>query len=665
MVLKANYEFLFVGKDENSFLENYAYDLFQDHGENSGQIFINLEVQNNPVDGEEIGKVIFETMQKVFFEDLALPAYDRFENALKAINSILNEFKGQKVSGYIGNLNVVVASIVGDELLLTQCGEAEAYLIRKRYVSIVSEGLDEQSGQSGDVFSSIASGKIETGDFILFASTRLLRYVSKTDLAQCVNKKSVNESLVQLQDIISTEILGKVGLTGILFNKPSDEEIRETLDGENTSRQSVLEADRGYVSAKKGTLSGKFLNIFKGYKSNRTEVFQKSGNFFGSIFEWIGNLFSSLFKRGFGKDKILVLLVVLIVILSAGIVWANNNRAQKAELAKLDNILQDVQTKVSEAQTRSSYDKDSAKDLLDQAYSSAKSVLDTPYFHEKAGLYLLQIEEARDKLDEVKRIENPVVLADLSTKRSDVNALGFALVKDRVFVYEYNALYEIVLDQIQDPLTIDDKEMVIAATGFEDRGSVIFLTKSGKLIEYKDGNVSFMDSEDSAFHPGIKIADWSNRIYILDQQGGQIWRYTYKGTRGAFGPAEGYLSEVMDFSAVKDFAIDSKLYLLKNTGEIEKFYAGSKLEFVVKSPPFNLFKDPTAIYTDDKLDDVYVLDSKDSRILVYAKDTKTENLEYKQQYFMPDVGELRDVYVDADSKTMYVLTKSKVVKVDL
>ena len=60
-------------------------------------------------------------------------------------------------------------------------------------------------------------------------------------------------------------------------------------------------------------------------------------------------------------------------------------------------------------------------------------------------------------------------------------------------------MYEIVLDQIQDPLTIDDEESVIAATGFEDRNSLVFLTKSGNLIEYKDGTMSFMDTDDGAF----------------------------------------------------------------------------------------------------------------------------------------------------------------------
>jgi len=123
MALKANYEFLFVGRDDNSFLENYSYDLFQEHGDKSGQIFINLEVQNNQVDAEEIGRIIFETMQSRFFEDVERDPYERFEVALRATNDALNGLRKEKSSGYIGNLNIVIAAILGDVLYLTQSGD--------------------------------------------------------------------------------------------------------------------------------------------------------------------------------------------------------------------------------------------------------------------------------------------------------------------------------------------------------------------------------------------------------------------------------------------------------------------------------------------------------------------------------------------------------------
>ncbi|MFH1284637.1 MAG: hypothetical protein ABIH78_03565 [Candidatus Peregrinibacteria bacterium] len=665
MAFKANYEFLFVGKDDNSFLENYSYDLFQEHGEKSGQIFINLEIQNNPVDAEEIGNVIFETMQKVFFEDVQKDPYERFEMALKSVNGILGEFKAQKTSGYIGNLNVVIAAIVSDTLYLSQTGDAEAYLVRKRYVSVVSDGLSEENEGSGDVFTNIASGSVENGDFVLFSSTRLLRYISKTDLARCIGHADVAETLNEINDIISTEILGKISLTGIMFEEASQDDIEDLEDLSDNRTQPLLKTSESSGSASKGNIAGRFMTAIKGYRRRKGEVFQARGGTMKRVGGWFGNFWKSLFKSGFGKNKILFLLVVVIIALAGGIWIAKSNMAQKAELQRLDGVLTSVQDKVAEASTKGSYDKETAKTILDQAYTDAMTVLNSGYYRDKAILVLGDIENTRDTLDNVKRVDNPTVLADLSAKRSDVNALGFVMLKDRLFVFEYNALYELVLDQVQDPLTIDDEETVIAASAFDDRNSLVFLTKSGKLIEYRDGTMSFMDTDDGAFHKGAAIASWSNRVYLLDPVSSQVWKYTFKGTRDTFGSAEAYFTADVDISNALDLAIDSNVYVLESNGDILKFYGGVQAEFYVNNAPFNSFKTPTVIYTNEKLDDIYVLDSQESRVLVFKKDSLDVNITYESQYLIEGVGDLRDIYVDPDSRQLYVLTSNKVLEVDL
>ena len=663
MALKANYEFMFIGKDDNSFLESYCYDLFEELGEKSGQIFINIEVQNNPVDAEDIGAVIFETMQKVFFEDVEKEPYERFEAALKAINHVLKEFKSQKMSGYIGNMNVIIAAIIGDSLLLTQTGDAEAYLIRKKYVSVISEGLNEEEGD--DIFSTIANGQIEAGDMVLFSSARLVRYISKTDLGKAITR-NVTDSLNEIKDIVSSEILGRIGLTGIMFSVASKDEVKAIENEVDSATRTVLESSRGQVIQQKETLTGKFVTAIKGYRRKKAEVFEgKDSNFMASASGFFSRLWNGLFSKGFGKDKILAFLVVAIIVLSLGIWYANSKREEKAEIQKLDGILTDVQTKIAEAETKGGYDKEAAKAILDQAYLDAMTVLNSGYYREKAKIYLVQIDETRDKLDNIKRIESPKVLADLTSKRSDVSALGFVTLGDRVFVYEYNALYEIVLDQIQDPLTIDKEETVIAATGFDDRNSVVFLTKSGKLIEYINGNMSFMDSEDGSFHKATDLADWGNRIYLLDGSGNQIWKYTFKGAREKFSAAEAYFGGSADIANAHSFAIDSNIYMLHDNGDITKYYGGAEAEFYINNPPFNAIKDPKVIYTDEKLSEIFVVDSANAKVLVYQKDSKTGNLNYVTQYMFDGVKEIRDVYMDADSKKLFILTPTKILELDL
>lgn len=667
MVLKASYEFLFAGSDDNSFLENYYYDLFQEYGDKSGQIFVNLEIQNNPVDAEEIGAAIFETMQKVFYEDVAADPYERFEIALKAVNGVLGEFRAQKTSGYIGNLNVVIAAVVDGTLLLSQSGDAEAYLVRKRYVSVVSEGLSEEN-VDGDLFTNIATGEVEGGDFVLFSSIRLLRYISKTDLAKSIVCTSVEETLNDIKDVISTEMLGRIGLIGIMFDEATDaEELADIAEkSPETETQGLLKSTDGGISAEKESLTGKFLTAIRDRRGKKAEVYPRENRVWSDLKGGVSNFFGSMTSGGFGKNKIFALLIVVIGVLTIGIWVAKSNLAAREDIKQLDGVLNSVQEKLIEAETKGEYDKERAKGLLDEAHKDAMTVLNSGYYRDKAILKLNQIDELRDGLDNVIRLDSPKVLADLTTKRSDVNALGFAEVRDRVFVFEYNALYEVVLDQVQDPLTIDDDEVVIDATGFDDRGSVVFLTKSGNLIEYKDGTMSFMDTDDGAFHKAVAIQDWSNKIYLLDSTDSEIWKYTYKGTRDKFGSAEEYfVDDDIDISEAQDLTIDSSVYVLNDNGDVYKFYAGAKAEFYINNAPYNAFKNPSVIYTNEKLDDVYILDSQDGRVLVFEKDAQTGNLNYTSQYLIEGVGELRDIYVDADSKKLYVLTPTSVLEVDL
>ncbi|MBT3864544.1 hypothetical protein HOE67_02720 [Candidatus Peregrinibacteria bacterium] len=682
MALKLNYDFLFVGKDDNSFLENYSYDLYEKYGERSGEIFINLEVQNNPANSEEIGEAVFGIFQEEFFANVDEDPYKRFEAALKAVNIGLSEFKSQKVSGYIGNMNVVIAAYVKGVLYVTQSGDAEAYLIRKRYLSVVTDGLSDEN--SDEIFSNIASGEVEEGDTVLLSSTRLLRYVSKNDLAKILSGNEPADVLAELKDVVATEMLGRVGLTAVCLKEGADDDVR-IGEGEDDLQGTLVETSMSAktISTPSGTVDVKsvFTKVLYGAGGVAKTVLGKVGdavrkggasrrakssrNFRGSVSGMgskIGSFKKGLLSRGFGGSKVLVALAVVIGLLIAGVWAVKSQRDQQAELEAVDNLLIEVQNKISEAETRGQYDKEAAGQILAKAQEDAMSALNTD-FRDKANILLQQIEETRDSLDEVKRIKQPTLVADLTEKRENISALGFTEVGDRIFVFEYNALYELVLDQVQDPITIDEEETVIASTGFDDRDSVVFLTKSGKLIEYREGTISFMDTEEESFHKGVALEDWGNRIYVLDPDNNQVWKYTYSSVQDRFGVASQYASEG-DLAMAKDFAIDGSVWFLNDEG-LEKYYAGVPADLIISKKPFNAFHDPLKMITDGDMAEVFVLDASENRVMRFYKDENTGNLIYSNQYLIEGVGEIRDFIVDLNAGRMKVLTPTAVYEFDL
>ena len=687
MSLKANYDFSFIGKDDNSYLENYSYDLYDKHGDKSGEIFINIEIQNNPANSEEIGEAIFSTFQKEFFADVEKDPYERFEIALKATNIVLENFKKQKVSGYIGNLNMVIASFVGGTLYISQSGDAEAYLCRKKFVSIVTEGLYDE--ESKDVFSNIASGSVESDDSVLISSTRLLRYVAKNDLGRLLSGSDPAAVLAEVQDTVATEMLGRAGLTCVLFTdagvieeemKVAEEHDEENDDFQNplidslAAVQKVATSSHGvskvrtvfsrvfYVAS--GATKGAFSKLAskKSLRTGRASRDIRSS--VGGVGAKLTDLRRGLFKKGFGGKKVLLTLLAVIIVLVAGVWIVADSRAKQAEIAALDTLLIDVQNRIADAETKGQYDKEVAGQILAKAQEDAVKVLNSGNFRDKASILLQQIEETRDVLDGVKRVKDAKLLVDLSTKRSTVSALGFVSMATRLFAFEYNALYEIILDQVQDPITLDDTETIIAAAPFAERNSYLFLTKAGKLIEYKDGAKAYMDTEEGQFRKGTAIETWGNNVYILDPDSNQIWKYVYKATINRFSASSGYSTTDGQFALAKDFAIDSSIWVLNADG-IDKYYGGTKQTLTISKKPFNAFKDATKIVTAESMTEIYVLDAKSSRILVFFKDVNSGNLIYDKQYVVDGVGEIRDIFIDQTSKRIEVLTPTSVYQFDM
>ena len=216
MNLKGTTEFIFIGKGRDSFVETYAYELAQQKHEHVGSLYMAIELTNNQADAEDIGEKVFDALRTSFFDHLEADGYERFEEALKAANGVLQQYKTQAPSRFIGNMHCAVSAVIGDSLYISTCGLAEVYLVRKKFTSVVSEGLVDDT--SADVFINIANGQLEKGDIVLLTTARLLRHVTKTELGKLFAVGSFNEmgqALSELQGVLASEVLGRLAVLGM------------------------------------------------------------------------------------------------------------------------------------------------------------------------------------------------------------------------------------------------------------------------------------------------------------------------------------------------------------------------------------------------------------------------------------------------------------------
>lgn len=676
--IKAQYDFLFMGKDEGNFVKNYAYDL-GDTNEHDGKIFINLEIQQNSFDAEKVGEVIFDNVRKVFFADLENDPYLRFEDALKEVNRSLNALKQERNSDFLGKLNVIIAAVVGDNLYVTQCGEAEAYLIRKRFVTTISEGLQEESAK--DIFNNIASGELETGDFLLLSSTRLIRYISKTDLAKKVNNQ-LEVTLAAIKDTLDAEVLNKIALIGINIVHYDQKAGQSSDNSQESSGKLVhmVEKEEAYFKNNDSKSSNGFaigsISV-EDLKKKATEFYRKgrikidvllSKNDFSSEKSptRLGNrrnLSDTLSIGNWSKDKLIIAIIVLILVLTFGVWWLKAKADQDQKVKDMANELVVIQEDINSAVTNSSLDKDMAGKILNDAEQKAIVIYNSGSYKAKARELLDQILDTRDKLDGVIHPKVTQVV-DLTKKRTNVKALGLVILKGKIFAYEYNALYPILLDKLEDPLNIDDNEKVVSAVNYDDKDSILFYTETGKIIEYKDGRMNFISTSDQGgFKKGaLQIQSYLNKIYLLDPLNNQIWRYTRR--RDAFDGVQPYVVGA-DLKNAISLAIDASIYVLNNDGFITKIFQGSKQDFSIKKQPVKALSSPVKIFTQPNIPQVYILEPSENRVMIYLKDDKNGGATYTGQYVFDDLKGIKDIGIDKDSNTMYLLDNTSVYKITL
>lgn len=660
MLLRPQSEFIFIGRGDESFLENYSYELSDDPGSVGGRIFMALEILNNQAEGEDVGEAIFANFRQKFYESIGSDPYDRFEEALKAANKTIEAMREEKVSRFIGNLNISIGAVVGDTLYISATGDAEVYLVRRRFVSSVSEGLAQSESQ--DVFANVGSGTMEEGDCVLFASSRLLRYITKGDLGKLfglVGPRQIGKALSELSEFLSGEILGRCAVVGAYMGIQEEES-----DGCAGVFESP-EAIRGFLgvaralAAKLPRLDG-LRTFFSRLRPSRL------GDFFGglkdSVLQHLPQKLApkKTFRSGLNKKRLLLIIILLAAILLSGTLWLRSRVNQNRIIAENQARLNTVRQLMGEASTIGQYDKAKAADILDKARQEAQEVLNGKVLRGEAAKVMGDLTALYDTLDEVKRIAQPNLLADFSQKRSTVNALGLANLADRIFGFEYNALYEIVLDKLSDPQTISDIETVILGASFPENESLMFLTRSSKMIEYAGGRFVDAPTSDGIWKKGVDMKSYNERVYILDPDRNQIWRYTRR--RDGFAPAEGIVQNV-DLKNAISLAIDSSIYVLSKDGTITQLYQGQKQEFPLRRSPLNALTEPTRIFTAPELNHLFVLEPTRKRVLLYRKDTKNGGAQYQSQYVFDNIGVPRDLVV-YDNR-LFVMDDKKVYFVNL
>ena len=105
--------------------------------------------------------------------------------------------------------------------------------------------------------------------------------------------------------------------------------------------------------------------------------------------------------------------------------------------------------------------------------------------------------------------------------------------------------------------------------------------------------------------------------------------------------------------------IESSVYVLKKEGEMLRFTRGDKDNFSYEGLDKPV-KDPKSFFVSSDTDNLYLLDSGNSRLLILTKTGV-----YKGQISGDKFAQSSDLVVDEKGKKVYLLDGGKIFQVDL
>ncbi|OGM60209.1 hypothetical protein A2892_04125 [Candidatus Woesebacteria bacterium RIFCSPLOWO2_01_FULL_39_10b] len=199
-------------------------------------------------------------------------------------------------------------------------------------------------------------------------------------------------------------------------------------------------------------------------------------------------------------------------------------------------------------------------------------------------------------------------------------------------------------EQIDDPL---------ALASYSDR---VFIVNSKGVFEVGE---NFDKMIDPNWKDRVLAFAYAGNFYTLDKDSSKIFRY--QGIESGFSSGSEWLSENQEVDLVDSvsWAIDGSIWVLEKNGKIDKFSLGNKESFTVSGAYPELLQ-VNAIYTNDELKYIYVLDNAGGRVVVLDK-----NGAYKAQYISSDIKGAINLIVSEKEGKIILLTGEKLLALDL
>jgi len=638
---------------------------------------------------ESVFGCIVDSFQNPSMKDV----YDIFEDGLKTANIEIQKRKHQLPK----TPEIVVALFDFHNLYLSQIGEAEVYLIRGTNLSQITE-----MPNAGELsFSNILSGQVAVRDSIIMGSSRILRILTSKQLIDIFDENSFSEgvSLLKHELTIGTDESILVTIIGIAKQKESvmsagflSRTVAKKLENSKKSLNSLTEKLTNLGAKKKKSVQETAVQESKEWQEEPEYQKEKNKKYFEeeskNNFEEPANTRPRKQKKAMPninwsqmwskigaiknikqnpKQKSITFALVGIGILILGYsglkaIGSNPFSGQKElreKIALAQESLKQAETYLFQGERKS------AGEILAKAEENLKYILNEgrKEVRDEARIIMAEVQGKKLEVENAKRM-TAQLLADLGVKFNNFEATEINNLNGNLFVNDRKQVVKTIRNIVDKETQIVTRETIIASDTRTDQNTILFLTDTPQVIEFRDGGVTPMSTEDQTWKKGIDIKTYGQFIYILDPIENQIWKY--KRNRTKYSSVSPYNLGTTNMSRGVSMAIDGRIYVLSDNGSIQKFFRGNPEKYEFRDLPSIPFSGKNLrLFTGPEHEFLYVLDPNNTRILIFSKG-ETGATYRKQIIFDLPQGEIaKDFTININGQKVNIITQTKIYEFSL
>lgn len=342
------------------------------------------------------------------------------------------------------------------------------------------------------------------------------------------------------------------------------------------------------------------------------------------------------------------------VILSVSVVYFRWKEKMEMKAANYAALIKSIESRAEEAEGGLIYgNSEQAFTLLREASDLVKKLPEESLAEkETRGRLAADIDNSFRKIRKFVSI-SPVVFFRLSDIRPEADGERLVLLGDTIMAYGANDTHLYAIDIATEKGKAIDHATIPAlhaATAPKEKDRAVFLSGEDRAAEFDVKSGALLSKSISFPVAGVKLADafvYNQRLYAIDPAQKNIYRHSRTQT----GYDQGIIWQKNgneELGTARSLAIDGDVYVL-TSNSVLKYQNGFRQGFVISGLD-PILDEPSAIWTYSDVNNIYILEPKNRRVIVLSKEGKL-----MAQYTSPDWKNPTGMAVLENKKTIYIL----------